>query len=152
MDRSTPRHQEFNPRDVTAVLSCRSKTKMSEIRHKSYSVPRLKGGCDSRTVQTARRHSLTLRTILKSQLDIPTSGPSSCDNGRTLRLAFRSEVERWCRIKSLVTFLHGSVRRSRGCQAQTLSSLITTSLVTFLQRLSYVWRVGQSLSLRILTS
>ena len=23
----TPRHQEFNPRDVTAVLSCRSKTK-----------------------------------------------------------------------------------------------------------------------------
>ena len=32
----TPRHQEFNPRDVTAVLSCRSKTKMSEIRHKNY--------------------------------------------------------------------------------------------------------------------
>ena len=28
------------------------------------SVPRLKDGCDSRTVQTARRHSLTSRTIL----------------------------------------------------------------------------------------
>lgn len=34
----TPRHQEFNPRDVTAVLSCRSKTKMSEIRHKNFAV------------------------------------------------------------------------------------------------------------------
>ena len=31
-----PRHQEFNRRDVTAVLSCRSKTKMSEIRHKTF--------------------------------------------------------------------------------------------------------------------
>ena len=45
---------------------------------------------DIRLVQTKRRHSLTLRTILKSQLDIPTSGPSSCDDGRTLRLTLRT--------------------------------------------------------------
>ena len=36
---------------------------------------------ESRAVQTARRHSLTLRTTLSNHYDIRTSGPSSCDDG-----------------------------------------------------------------------